>query len=299
VIVVAGGNATLYALKTLKAGTGTGLVTSKDGYIYCGQTCSYDFMAGSNVALTATPGQGSTFSAWAGCDSVQGNVCNVSVSGAKNVTATFDHAQVTLTSLVLKPASVKGGNVSIATVTLAQPAPPGALGIGMSSDHPQAVQPPSLVIIPPGRTSFSFAVRTTPVRTKTVANVTATANSSHASATLTVNTGLSGSQPAASTNAPTTNAPTKITSLIPNSWNAGATTAIVINGTGFGNNPTVSVTGKGVSLAVTTSSDTQIMALVTVAVNAPAETATVTVSSNSHSGRESSVKQRSGAEQGK
>ena len=174
---------------------GSGIIGSGDGHVYCGTACSYAYPDGTQVNLTAVPGAGYTLSSWSGCDSTQGNVCAIAVSSAKNVAATFTSSALKVNSLVLSPASVKGGNISMATVTLSQVAPQGGLGIGMSSDRPQTVQPPSLVIIPGGRTSFSFAVRTSPVRTKTVASVTATAYASHANAALTVNTGYVNSQP--------------------------------------------------------------------------------------------------------
>ena len=94
--------------------------------------------------------------------------------------------KVVLTSLVLNPSSVKGGNISIATIMLNAPAPDGGLGVAMTTDQPLFVHPPSLVIVPGGLSSFSFAVRTSAVRETVVANVTASANASQVSAQLTV-----------------------------------------------------------------------------------------------------------------
>ncbi len=173
-------------LSVTKVGSGT--VTSGDGHIYCGGVCSYSYPNGIQVGLTAVPGPGYTFSGWSGCDNMQGNVCTVKMSRARTATATFDVANVNLTSLVFNPVSVKGGNVSTATLTLGAPAPSGGVGVAMSTDQPLVVHPPSLVIVPGGRTSFSFAVRTSVVRMMTVANVTATAGASQTSGTLTVTT---------------------------------------------------------------------------------------------------------------
>ncbi len=166
--------------------SGNGLVVSGDGHIYCGDVCSYMYLEGARAGLTAVPAPGYTFSSWTGCDNAQGDFCLMTMDGAKDVAATFTVSNVGLTSLVLNPSTVKGGNISIATITLNAPAPEGGLGVAVTSDQPLVVHPPSFVIVPGGRSSFSFAVRTTPVRGTTVANVTATANASQVSATLTV-----------------------------------------------------------------------------------------------------------------
>jgi hypothetical protein len=108
------------------------------------------------------------------------------MSSARNVTATFTQKLVTLTSLVLKPSTVKGGNLSSATVTLSLPAPPGGVSVAISTDHPEVVHPPSQVVVPGGQNSVSFAVRTFVVHAETVASLTASAGSSHVGATLTV-----------------------------------------------------------------------------------------------------------------
>lgn len=81
----AGTNATL---SVAKSGNGT-IATSVAG-IDCGSTCSANFTSGEIIALTATADSGYAFSGWTGCDSSSGNQCAVIVTGAKNVTATFD-----------------------------------------------------------------------------------------------------------------------------------------------------------------------------------------------------------------
>ncbi len=84
-VPIATGNG--YLLTATKSGQGT--VTSSDGYINCGSTCSYNYNSGTQVTLTATASSGYTFSNWAGCDSVQSNTCTVTVNNARTVTATF------------------------------------------------------------------------------------------------------------------------------------------------------------------------------------------------------------------
>ncbi len=72
-----------------KSGTGQGTVTSLPAGIDCGTVCSSGFAVGSSVALTATASGGSFFSSWSGCDTVVGNVCHVTASGNRSVTASF------------------------------------------------------------------------------------------------------------------------------------------------------------------------------------------------------------------
>ncbi len=75
-------------------GDGTGTVTSGDGFINCGSTCSHAYNSGTTVTLTATPGQNNTFGGWNGCDTVQGNTCTVTINNARNVTAVFNAPEV-------------------------------------------------------------------------------------------------------------------------------------------------------------------------------------------------------------
>ncbi|WP_242344657.1 InlB B-repeat-containing protein [Anaeromyxobacter terrae] len=83
-----------YPLTVATAGSGRGTVTGD------GISCTTGSTAGCTVSvpnaspspavtLTATPATGYVFSSWSGCTSVAGNVCTVSMTGAKSVTATF------------------------------------------------------------------------------------------------------------------------------------------------------------------------------------------------------------------
>ena len=78
-----------YTLSVADTGTGTGSVTSSDGNINCGAMCSHIYDGGTVVTLTATSSQDSSFTDWSGCDSVQGNVCTVTMSSARAVNAIF------------------------------------------------------------------------------------------------------------------------------------------------------------------------------------------------------------------
>jgi uncharacterized repeat protein (TIGR03803 family) len=174
-------------LSVAKVGSGT--VSGGEGHIYCGKACSYTYVYGTQVTLSAVPAPGYTFAGWAGCDNVNGSYCSVTMISAKNVTAVFNSvSNITLTSLTFKPPYVRGGQLSAGTLTLSGPAPPGGLGIALSSDHPGVAHPPSFVIVPANKTSVQFAVNTFPVKSKTIVTITAKAGASQVSGTLTVGT---------------------------------------------------------------------------------------------------------------
>lgn len=86
-----GGSVTVYTLSVSKSGSGSGTVTSSPSGINCGSTCSKSFTSGTNVTLMANPSSGSTFGGWSGSCSGTGS-CNVSMSQARSVTASFNQA---------------------------------------------------------------------------------------------------------------------------------------------------------------------------------------------------------------
>ena len=77
--------------------TGGGMDCTLTGAAKTG-TCSLNIAIGTVVALTATPGNGHTFSGWGGgvCTGTT-NPCTVTMSGARTVTATFTAGQYTVT----------------------------------------------------------------------------------------------------------------------------------------------------------------------------------------------------------
>lgn len=78
-----------YALTVSKAGPGTGSLTSTPTGINCGSTCSATFNHGTTVTLTPTADSGFAFGGWSG-DCTGSAACNVSMTQARAVTATFD-----------------------------------------------------------------------------------------------------------------------------------------------------------------------------------------------------------------
>lgn len=78
--------ATEVALTVVKSGTGS--VVSGPSGIDCGTTCSDTFPLNSQVMLQATAGSDAYFSGWSG-DCIGTGSCQISMTGAKSVTATF------------------------------------------------------------------------------------------------------------------------------------------------------------------------------------------------------------------
>jgi len=79
-----------FAVTISKAGTGSGTVTSMDGGINCGSTCSANYYDEQPVTLTASPAQGSIFTGWQNCDLSFGLTCTLTVTAARTVTAVFN-----------------------------------------------------------------------------------------------------------------------------------------------------------------------------------------------------------------
>jgi hypothetical protein len=84
-----GGGAAPPTLSVVRAGTGTGTVTSAPAGISCGTDCAESYPSGTAVTLTAAPGAGSTFGGWSGggCGGTGG--CTVTLTASTTVTATF------------------------------------------------------------------------------------------------------------------------------------------------------------------------------------------------------------------
>jgi uncharacterized repeat protein (TIGR02543 family) len=73
----------------VKAGNGSGTVTSNPAGVSCGTACSNTFDVGSSVVLTAAPSVGTSFAGWSGAGCSGTGTCTVAVNAAKTVTANF------------------------------------------------------------------------------------------------------------------------------------------------------------------------------------------------------------------
>lgn len=93
VVKWAEGAAGPFTLTVTKPGTGSGTVTDNatpDPLINCGSSCSVPYTSGTSVILTATAASGSTFAGWSGEGCSGTGTCIVTMTAAKNVTATFN-----------------------------------------------------------------------------------------------------------------------------------------------------------------------------------------------------------------
>ncbi len=76
-------------LTVVRAGSGSGTVTSTGPGIACGETCSNDFSDDAQVTLTATPAEDSSFAGFSGGGCSGTETCTVTVEAETSVTATF------------------------------------------------------------------------------------------------------------------------------------------------------------------------------------------------------------------
>jgi len=86
----------IYTLTVTKSGNGGGTVTSAPAGIACGADCDEQYVAGTQVVLTATPDGSSTFSGWSGACAGTGT-CTIAMNAVHTVDAAFALAQQTLT----------------------------------------------------------------------------------------------------------------------------------------------------------------------------------------------------------
>lgn len=89
---------TTYPLTVSRTGSGSGTITSAPAGIDCGLACTASYVANTPVTLTATPtDSSSTFLGWSGAGCMGTSTCVVTMSGARQVTATFNRVTYTLT----------------------------------------------------------------------------------------------------------------------------------------------------------------------------------------------------------
>jgi hypothetical protein len=99
-------NLVAQTLTVTKAGTGGGTVTSSPGGINCGSTCSANFDYNTGVTLSVSPGSSSTFTGWSGEGCSGTGTCQVTMSQARAVTATFEFVPSAATLFPITPCRV-------------------------------------------------------------------------------------------------------------------------------------------------------------------------------------------------
>lgn len=97
-------------LTIIRAGNGSGTVTSNPGGINCGGDCSNDYNDNTPVTLTAAASGGSLFTGWTGgpCDGSTSTTCDVTMEGPLEITATFQDAS----ALTVTPPGASGSVTS-------------------------------------------------------------------------------------------------------------------------------------------------------------------------------------------
>jgi hypothetical protein len=149
-----------FILTVTKAGNGAaaGTVTSSPAGINCGATCSFGYVSGTVVTLTAAaPGApGVVFTGWSGgspaCSGT--GTCVVTVTAAQTVTATFADATAPTTTLISTPTDPS--NVPNPTFTFSSNEP-GTFQCTLDGGAPFACTSPTTVNV--GNGSHTFTVQ--------------------------------------------------------------------------------------------------------------------------------------------
>ena len=165
----AGGSAASVALTG--AANATTTADTAGNYAFSGVANGVYTVTPSNTGFSFTPtSQGVTVNG--------GNITGLNFSSAAT--------GVSLSSVVLNPATVTGGTSSTGTVTLSGPAPAGGVVVSLS-DSNTAVQTPANTTVAAGSTTANFTVTTSGVATATAVTVSATYNGVTVQAGLTIN----------------------------------------------------------------------------------------------------------------
>ena len=109
VMVTATFGAPQCTLTVVKAGTGSGTVTSSPAGIACGTDCTETVACGTAIVLTAAPAGTATFAGWSGACTGTG-ACTAPMTSDTTITATFNAAVVT-PNLVFVTSTTHTGNL--------------------------------------------------------------------------------------------------------------------------------------------------------------------------------------------
>ena len=108
--------------------------------------------------------------------STVGNIVASYAGVSKSVTVTVNPApSPALAALLISPAIVAARSTAVATVNLTAPAPAGGLLVSVSSSRPNLASTPANLLVPAGKTTATFNVKTNFIRQITVVNIRAMA----------------------------------------------------------------------------------------------------------------------------
>jgi hypothetical protein len=141
------------------------------------------------IQATVTVTEGVTSAQFTVTTSVVASTTSVTISangGGTTRTAPLTVNPLLLQSLTLSPATVTGGQSSTGTLTLNGPAPPGGFTVSLTSADPAVAPVPPSVTVAQGATSTSFTIETSNPSTIKSAVISAVANGSTRTATLTI-----------------------------------------------------------------------------------------------------------------
>ena len=120
--------ASRYVLQVDKSGEGAGTVTGIPAGIDCGSSCEATFEAGTTVELRAVANAGYTFTGWSGACTGTEAVCDVTMSQARTVTATFTIAKTPMPPFQAPSGSSTSSGTTASTGTTPYAPPPPGVG---------------------------------------------------------------------------------------------------------------------------------------------------------------------------
>jgi hypothetical protein len=245
-------NQTQVVLKVDKTGDGNGIVTSDLPGINCGTTCSALFPMGEIVTLTASVGNGATFTGWSGDCSGASSTCTVMIDDVKDVAANF--TTPTSTTTTNRPTTTIITTTSTTTTTTTtRPT--------TTTTQPTTTTTPSTTSTTvPTTTSTTMTTTTAPPTTTTTTSTTTTTtvpSTTITTTTTTIPSTTTTQQTTTTTTSTTTTAPTTTTSTTPSTTTSTTlppetfilTVTFDPNGTGEGrvtsDPPGIDCTGSG------------------------------------------------------
>jgi hypothetical protein len=159
------GTAGNFTLTVTEAGDGTGTVTSVPAGITCPTTCSASYASGTQVTLTPSPAEGSSFGGWSGACSGQ-SPCVVTMTAAKSVTATFNLGTSVIITIPAGGSTTStttpGGVANYGLLITGAPGVTGVVTLGCTASTPtiSCTVIPSTVTLTGGTTEVAFSIQT-------------------------------------------------------------------------------------------------------------------------------------------